>query len=150
MNTNAETPEEYIKSLPEDRRFALSALREVILKNLPEGFSEVISYGMVSYVVPHSLYPSGYHVNPSQPLPFISIASQKNYIALYHMGLYSNEKVLDWFKTEYPKHSSKKLDIGKSCIRFKNVKEIPYQLVGELAAKINPQEWIRTYQNSLK
>lgn len=150
MNTNVKTPDEYIKSLPEERRIAMTAIREAILKNLPEGFSEEISYGMISYVVPHTIFPQGYHVNPSLPLPFISIASQKNYIALYHMGLYSNEKVLDWFKTEYPKHSKKKLDIGKSCIRFKNLKEIPYQLIGELAAKINPQEWISIYQNSLK
>lgn len=150
MNKNVKTPAEYIESLPEERRIAISAIREAILKNLPEGFSEVISYGMISYVVPHTLFPQGYHVNPSQPLPFISIASQKNYIALYHMALYSNEKLLNWFKTEYPKHSQKKLDIGKSCVRFKNLKEIPFQFIGELAAKIKPQEWINIYQRSLK
>lgn len=150
MNKNVKSPAEYIESLPEERRIAISAIREAILKNLPEGFSEVISYGMISYVVPHTLFPQGYHVNPSQPLPFISIASQKNYIALYHMALYSNEKLLNWFKTEYPKHSQKKLDIGKSCVRFKNLKEIPFQFIGELAAKIKPQEWINIYQRSLK
>jgi hypothetical protein len=150
MKSVAKTPDEYFNSLPEDRKKAMTELRKTTLKNLPKGFSEVISYGMVSYVVPHSLYSPGYHCNPEQPLPFISIASQKNFVAIYHMGLYSDPKLLKWFTAEYPKHSKTKLDMGKSCIRFKKPDEIPFKLIGELATKMTPKDWVEYYEKALK
>ena len=119
MSNKAASPQEYIAQLPEERRETMSHLRKTILENLPTGFEEQISYGMLGYVVPHSLYPEGYHCDPKLPLPFINLASQKNYIALYHSGIYAKKELLDWFVSEYPKHCTTKLDMGKSCIRFK-------------------------------
>jgi hypothetical protein len=145
-----ETPQDYIDSLPEDRKAAVSKLREVILKNLPRGFSETISYGMLGYVVPHSIYPPGYHCDTKLPLPFISIASQKNFVALYHMGIYADLELLNWFTAEFPKHSKAKLDMGKSCIRFKKPDQIPFDLIGELASKFTPERWIDLYESKLK
>jgi hypothetical protein len=142
MQSKASSPKEYIDSLPGDRKQAMSELRNVILKNLPKGFQEVMSYGMLGFVVPHSLFPSGYHCDPTQPLPFMCIASQKNFVALYHMGIYGDPKLLNWFTTEYGKHSKSKLDMGKSCIRFKKMDEIPLKLIGELSGKITPEQWI--------
>ena len=135
MQSKAATPDEYLETLPAERKAAMQELRKVIKKNLPKGFVEVMSYGMVGYVVPHSTYPNGYHCDPKLPLPFLNMASQKNFIALYHMGLYSDPQLLDWFTSEYPKHSKAKLDMGKSCIRFKKPEEIPFALIGELASK---------------
>ncbi|MDD1776137.1 MAG: DUF1801 domain-containing protein [Candidatus Methanomethylicus sp.] len=149
MQSKATSPEEYIDSLPDDRKKIISELRKIILKNLPKGFKEGMGYGMLGYVVPHSLYPKGYHSDPKQPLPFISIASQKNHIALYHMGLYGGE-YLDWFQKEWKKHTDKKLDMGKSCIRFKKAEDIPLDLIGELCTKITPQDWIAVYEKNLK
>jgi len=149
MQSKATSPEEYIDSLPDDRKKIISELRKIILKNLPNGFKEGMGYGMLGYVVPHSLYPKGYHSDPKQPLPFISIASQKNHIALYHMGLYGGE-YLDWFQKEWKKHTDKKLDMGKSCIRFKKAEDIPLDLIGELCTKITPQDWIAVYEKNLK
>jgi uncharacterized protein YdhG (YjbR/CyaY superfamily) len=148
--SKASTPQEYIAALPDDRKEAISELRKVILKNIPEGFSEVMNYGMLGYVVPHSLYPDGYQCNPKLPLPFMNIASQKNFIAIYHMGVYANKKLLDWFVNEYPKHSTAKLDMGKSCIRFKKPEHIPYKLIGKLASKITVKEWIDIYEKAFK
>lgn len=145
MQYNATTIEEYLAAIPEERRAAITELRKVINKNLPKGFKETISYGMIGWVVPHSLYPAGYHCDPKLPLPFINIASQKNFIALYHMGIYNDEKLLGWFTAEYPKYVKNKLDMGKSCIRFKKPEQIPFKLVGELAAKLTPQDWIERY-----
>ena len=150
MQSKASTPEEYINSLPADRKQAMSELRKVILKNLPKGFSEIMSYGMLGYVVPHSLFPDGYHCDPKQPLPFMGLASQKNFISVYSMGLYSDKKLLDWFIKELAKQSKTKLDMGKGCVRFKKMDQIPYKLIGELSAKITPNEWIRKYQENLK
>ncbi|HMQ69045.1 MAG TPA: DUF1801 domain-containing protein [Ignavibacteria bacterium] len=149
MQSKAITPEEYLESLPEDRRKAISELRKVLKKNLPKGFKEVMGYGMLGYVVPHSKYPDGYHCNPELPLPFINLASQKNFIALYHMGIYSDPKLLEWFIKEFPKHSKSRLDMGKSCIRFKKPDEIPLKLIGELASKITPDMWIKEYERIL-
>ena len=149
MQSKAQTPDEYFDSLPDDRKAVMKELRKVILKNLPKGFKEVISYGMVGYVVPHSTYPKGYHCDPKLPLPFLNIASQKNFIAVYHMGIYSDPKLLDWFTKEYPKHSKAKLDMGKSCIRFKKPEEIPFKLIGELASKMTPEQWIEKYETVL-
>jgi len=150
MQSSAKTAEDYFKQLPEDRQAPMNELRKVILKNLPKGFSETMSYGMVGYVVPHSKYPNGYHCDPKQPLPFISIASQKNFIALYHMGMYSNPGLLNWFTSEYSKYSKTKLDMGKSCVRFKKPDQIPYQLIAELVSKMTADEWIDTYEKALK
>ncbi len=149
MISKAETPEAYIESLPEDRRKAIRDLRKVILKKLPKGFKEAMNHGMIGYVVPHSLYPQGYHVDPKQPLPFMFLASQKSHITLYHMGLYGGEN-LDWFVKEWKKHSGKKLDMGKSCIRFKKPEDIPMDLIASLCAKWTPQDWIADYEKALK
>lgn len=150
MKIEANNPDEYIDKLPEDRQTAISKIRKILLDKLPDGFQETMSYGMIGYVVPHSTYPKGYHVNPKLPLPFINLASQKNYIALYHSGIYADPKLLAWFKNEYPKHSNSKLDVGKSCIRFKNLEDIPFRLIGELAEKISPQDWISNYETIIK
>jgi hypothetical protein len=145
MQSKATSPQEYIDSLPADRKQPMIELRKVILKNLPKGFSEVMSYGMLGYVVPHSLFPAGYHCNPKDPLPFLCIASQKNFVAVYHMCIYSDRELLKWFTSEYAKQSKRKLDMGKSCLRFKNPEEIPFKLIGELATKVTPQQWIDRY-----
>lgn len=150
MQSTAQTPEEYLSVLPEDRKIVMSQLRNAIIDNLPEGFEEVMSYGMLGYVVPHRLYPNGYHCSPKLPLPFISLALQKNFIALYHMGIYSDKNLLEWFVGEYPKHTKMKLDMGKSCLRFKKVDDIPLSLIGELAAKMSVEEWITIYENNLR
>jgi hypothetical protein len=150
MKSDAATPEEYIENLPEDRKRAISALRKTILANLPKGFEEVMSYGMLGYVVPHSKYPSGYHCSPELPLPFINIASQKNFVALYHMGIYSDKSLFSWFVSEYPKYVKTKLDMGKSCVRFKNIELIPYELIGELCTKMTVDQWIELYESNIK
>ena len=150
MTSDAKTPEEYINALPADRKEAIAKLRNTILKNLPKGFSETMGYGMIGYVVPHSLYPAGYHCDPKLPLPFMSIASQKNFVAVYHMGIYANKALFDWFVNEYPNHAKRKLDMGKSCIRFKKIEEIPYDLIGTLAGKMTSQQWIDIYESEIK
>ena len=150
MPNTYETVDSYIEQLPEDRKEVFEKLRQTILENLPKGFAEVISYGMIGYVVPHSIFPQGYHCDPKLPLPFINIASQKNFIALYHMGIYADPTLLEWFTAEYPKHSKRKLDMGKSCIRFKKLDEIPFALIAELVAKITVKDWIKLYESMLK
>ncbi|MCE3295665.1 MAG: hypothetical protein K0R65_1379 [Crocinitomicaceae bacterium] len=150
MQSNSKTVDDYLASVPEERKEAILHLRETIKANLPKGFSETISYGMVGYGVPHSIYPAGYHCDPKQALPFVSFASQKNFIALYHMGMYSDPDLLNWFTTEFPKHSKKKLDMGKSCIRFKKPEDIPFDLIGQLMQKVTVDEWIETYEKALK
>lgn len=150
MTSAAKTPQEYFENLPDERKAPMAELRNVIKKNLPKGFTETISYGMVGYVVPHSKYPKGYHCNPKLPLPFLSIASQKNFVAIYHMGIYAEPKLLKWFTDEFKKHSKLKLDMGKSCIRFKKPEEIPFQLIGELASKMTPDDWIKRYESAFK
>jgi uncharacterized protein YdhG (YjbR/CyaY superfamily) len=147
MQSNAKNPEEYSNSLPEERKEVIETLRNVITANLPEGFEETMSYGMIGFVVPHAIYPEGYHCDPKIPLPFLSIASQKNFVALYHMGMYSNKVLHDWFVEEYPKYCKTKLDMGKSCIRFKKMNDIPFELIGELCQKMTVQEWISTYKS---
>jgi len=149
MTSKAATPNDYIKELPGDRKEPVSKLRETISKNIPKGFKEVMSYGMIGYVVPHELFPAGYHCDPKLPLPFVNIASQKNFIAMYHMGIYSSPELLKWFTAEYAKQSPSKLDMGKSCIRFKKPEHIPYKLIGELMKKVTVKDWINTYQKIL-
>jgi uncharacterized protein YdhG (YjbR/CyaY superfamily) len=144
------TVTDYIAQVPEDRLEGITTLRETILKNLPTGFEECISYGMVGYVVPHSIYPSGYHCDPKLPLPFMAFANQKNFISFYHMGIYADPSLMDWFTTEFAKRSKAKLDMGKSCIRFKKVEAIPFDLIGELVAKTSVNDWIETYDKNYK
>ena len=150
MQSKAKTVDEYMVELPKERYDAINLLRDTILKNIPIGFVEEMNYGMIGYVVPHSLYPKGYHCNPTLPLPFINVASQKNFIAIYHMGIYANPILLKWFIDEYPKYSSLKLDMGKSCIRFKKINAIPYQLIGRLVQKMTVNEWINCVEAQLK
>ena len=150
MQYKADSPEAYIECLPEDRQAVISAMRDAVRKNIPAGFEEVVAYGHMGWVVPHELYPPGYHCDPKQPLPFIGIGSQKNHIALYHMGIYSDPKLLAWFESEWPKHSNRKLDMGKSCIRFKKPEHVTISLIAELAAKMTPSEWIERYEASMK
>ncbi len=148
MTSDAKTPEEYLASLPEDRREPVAKLRDTIKKNLPDGFVETMGYGMLTYSVPLSTYPAGYHVGKNVPLGVISVASQKNFVAVYHMGVYADPKLLDWFRSEYKKRVATKLDMGKSCIRFKKPSEIPFDLIGELASKLTPQAWIDLYEKA--
>ena len=149
MQYNANTPDEYIEAIPEERREAMQNLRRVITENLPQGFSEVLNYGMIGYTVPHEIYPNGYHCDPKLPLPFINIASQKNFIAVYHMGIYADKELMDWFINEHPKYVKTKLDMGKSCIRFKKTDQIPLKLIGELVAKMTPEKWIEIYETTI-
>lgn len=150
MQSTVSSPQEYFDSLPEERKEAMNRLRKVILENLPEGFTEEMSYGMPGYVVPHSIYPQGYHCNPKLPLPFMSLASQKNFIAFYHMGLYADKKIMDWFLEEYPKHMQTKADMGKSCLRFKKPEHIPFELIGQLVQKFSVQDWISCYESNFR
>jgi hypothetical protein len=150
MTSTATTVEAYLRNLPEDRQEAVGKIITSLNKSLPKGFEASMQYGMVTFVVPHKTYPSGYHCNPKDALPFISVASQKNFIALYHMGMYANKEVLDWFTAEYPKHTKAKLDMGKSCVRFKKPDDIPFKLIEALAKKITVQEWIATYEKQFK
>lgn len=150
MKATGKTVQEILANLPSDRAEPFTKLHNIIVKNLPEGFEAAISYGGLGYVVPHSIYPSGYHCKKIEPLPFAGIASQKNSINLYHMGIYAEPKLSEWFILEYPKHTKQKLDMGKSCIRFKKLDEIPYQLIGELMKKMSVQEWITMYETKLK
>lgn len=146
MQSKSKTIKGYLNELPLERAEAFSKLRNTILKNIPKGFEEGMHYGMIGYCVPHSIYPKGYHCDPKQPLPFANIASQKNFIAFYHMGLYGSPELLKWFITEYPKHTSAKLDMGKSCVRFKKMDQIPYKLIGELMKKISVKDWIEFFE----
>lgn len=150
MKAEGKTVEEILINLPEDRVEPFNKLHDVIVKNLPKGFEAAISYGGLGYVIPHSLYPAGYHCKPSEPLPFAGLASQKNSINFYHMGIYSDPKLLNWFVNEFPKHTKHKLDMGKSCIRFKKFDDIPYQLIGELMKNMSADDWINIYEKNLK
>lgn len=144
------TVDNYIEQLPEDRKAAMESLRKIFSKNLPDGFQECMSYGMIGYVVPHSIYPAGYHCDAKLPLPFINLASQKSHIAVYHMGIYADPALLAWFQESYSKNVKGKLDMGKSCIRFKKPEQIPYELFAELARKMSVQDWIDLYEKNYK
>jgi hypothetical protein len=150
MKIEAENIDEYLEKIPKERKESFNKLRDTIVKNLPKGFSELLNYGMIGYVVSHTLYPAGYHCDPKLPLPFTSIASQKNFIAFYHMGMYAKPELLDWFVNEYPKNCKYKLDMGKSCVRFKKINDIPYKLIGELMTKMNCEDWISLYEKSIR
>ncbi len=147
MQIKADSVDEYISKLPEERQVVIQGIRKTILKNPTKGFDERISYGMIGYVVPHELYPPGDHVDPKLPLPFINLASQKNFVAVYHSGIYASEELMNWFVGEYPNHCKTKLDMGKSCIRLKKMDQIPYDLIGELSAKMSVEEWVNLYES---
>lgn len=150
MQSKALTVEEYINELPSDRKEVIQKLRKTIVDNLPKGFEEMMGYGMMGYSVPHSIYPNGYHCNPKDPLPFMGMASQKNFVAFYHMGVYADKNLHDWFVAEYAKRCKYKLDMGKSCVRFKKFDDIPYDLIAELTQKISVEDWIKTYESAFK
>ena len=150
MQSKTTSPQAYIDEIPKERQAMFKKLRAVIKKNLPKGFKEEMSYGMIGYVVPHSIYPAGYHCDPKLPLPFMNIASQKNFIAVYHMGIYAKPDLMKWFTQEHARLSNKKLDMGKSCIRYKKPEDIPLELIGNLATKITPTDWIAIYEKNYK
>lgn len=150
MTTNPQTCDDYVAGLSDDRKIVIEKLRKVLKENLPIGYEEEISYGMIGYVIPYSIYPAGYAVKPKVPLPLMNLASQKNHVALYHMGVYSVPGIAEWFEAEYPKHCKTKPDMGKGCIRFKKMDDIPYELIGELARKVDVQTWIDTYENVVR
>ncbi|TNE54946.1 MAG: DUF1801 domain-containing protein [Bacteroidetes bacterium] len=150
MQSKASNVADYLSELPEERKEVIAKMRKTILEHLPEGFREGMSYGMIGYVVPHEIYPDGYHCDPKLPLPFASVASQKNFVALYHMGIYAKPDLLQWFQEAYPKHCKGKLDMGKSCIRFKKMDDIPYALIAELMEKMSVQDWIDCYEEQIK
>ena len=150
MATKPETPDQYVEELPNDRKEVIQRLRTILKENLPVGYEEEISYGMIGYVVPYSIYPAEYAVKPKVPLPLINLASQKNHVALYHMAVYAVPGIAEWFQTEYPKHCKTKLDMGKGCIRLKKMDDIPYDLIGELARKVDVQTWIDTYEKVVR
>ncbi len=150
MHIPATSPSDYISKLPEERSTAVSRLRNIFNTHLPKGFEECMSYGMIGWVVPHSLYAQGYHVNPKLPLPFINLASQKNFVAVYHSGIYANPELMRWFKAEYAQRVKTKLDMGKSCIRLKKMEHIPFELFSELATKMTVEEWVKRYKKQVK
>ena len=150
MKVKATTVAEYLDNIHEGRKVIMIKLLDVISKNIPKGFLLELGYGMPAWVVPHSTYPDGYHCNPELPLPFMNVASQKNFIAVYHMGIYTNPELMEWFVSEYPKHCKRKLDMGKSCIRFKKIEEIPFELIAELSTKMTPKDWIKLYEEKFK
>jgi hypothetical protein len=146
MRIGTSSPSDYCQKVPEDRREAFGKLRQTIIDNLPAGYQECMSYGMIGYVVPKSIYAAGYHVDPNLPLPFMNLASQKNFIGFYHMGVYSDPKLLDWWQAGYAMACKYKLDMGKSCVRFKRMDDIPFKLVGQLVKKVSVQAWIKQYE----
>jgi len=150
MKIQADYIKDYLNALSDERQAAMQQLLEVIHANISDGFEETMQYHMPSFVVPHAIYPAGYHCKPSDPLPFISLASQKNFISLYHCGIYADDALLQWFQNEYPKHCKRKLDMGKSCIRFKYLDDIPYQLISILISKMTLQDWVTKYEQSHK
>ncbi|MBT9483591.1 DUF1801 domain-containing protein [Sediminibacterium sp.] len=150
MTSDAKTVGEYLEQIPEDQKLVVGKLQKIIKKNLPKGFKEVMNYGMIGYVIPHSIYPDGYHCNPTLPLPFMGLAAQKNFVAFYHMGIYADPKLLKWFTEAYAKEVPSKLDMGKSCMRFKKNAVVPYELIGELVQKMTTEDWIKLYEKNYK
>jgi uncharacterized protein YdhG (YjbR/CyaY superfamily) len=144
MQSTATTVDQYIADLPDKRRDAFTKLFSIIRQNIDPKFTEAVGYGMPGWDISKTVYPPGYHVNPALPVPFLGVASQKHYIALYHLGLYADQDLLKWFVDEYEK-TGEKLDMGKSCIRFKKMDKIPYQLIGELVSRMTLDEYLTLY-----
>jgi hypothetical protein len=149
MISDAKSVEAYLASLPEDRRAAIQAVRAAILKNLDAEYEEGMQYGMIGYYVPHRVYPPGYHCDPKQPLPFVCLASQKNYMSVYLGCVYSSSEMEKWFRQEWAK-SGKKLDMGKSCIRFKKLDDLPVELIGQTVARMPARKFIEFYEAVIK
>ncbi|KMQ61271.1 hypothetical protein ACM39_17800 [Chryseobacterium sp. FH2] len=150
MQIQATSIEDYISKIPEDRQTVFKKLFDLINDHLPKGFQETNSYGMVGWAFPLEAYPAGYHCTPGSPLPFMALASQKNFIAFYHMGMYAKPDLLDWFVSQFPKYSKRKLDMGKSCIRFRKLDDIPFELIAELSKKMTVENWIECYESNFK
>ena len=146
MQSKAKTVDEYLESLPADRREAIEAVRDIVLANLDSGYEEAMAYGMIGYGVPHRVYPKGYHTDPKQPLPFAALASQKNFMSLYLMGLYAGTSHTKWFHDAWKKSGKKKLDIGKSCIRFKKVDDLALDVIGEAIRRMPASKYIEQYE----
>ena len=149
MQSKATTVEQYLAELPDDRREALQAIREVILKNLPKGYEEGMQYGMIGYYVPHSIYPAGYHCDPKEPLSFVALASQKNHMAFYGMCIYSDPVQEAWFREAWTK-TGKKLDMGKSCVRFKKLEDVPLKVIGQTVKRVPVKKYVEHYESILK
>jgi hypothetical protein len=150
MQSKAATVEEYLASLPPDRREALSAIRKVILANLGEGYEEGMGYGMMGYYVPHSVYPPGYHCDPSKPLPFAGMASQKQYISVYLMSVYGDGTPEEkWFRQAWAK-TGKKLNMGKCCVRFKRLEDAALEVIGEAIRRVPVKDFIKHYETTLR
>jgi len=145
MQSKAATVDEYLAALPSERRAALQAVRKVIQANLGKGFKEGMQYGMIGYCVPHSVYPAGYHCDPKQPLPFASLASQKNHMSFSVMSVYLDPAEERWFKSAWQK-SGKKLDMGKACVRFKRLEDVPLEVVGQTFARTSAAQFIERYE----
>lgn len=150
MKIEANSVEEYLANIPDERKEIINQIRDVVNKNLPEGFEEQLNYGMIGWVIPHSVYPAGYHCDPKLPLPFMNLASQKNHIGFYHMGVYANPELLSWFEKEYAERAPTKLNMGKSCVRFKKPEHVPVELLGELVSKMTAEDWINLYEKNVK
>ena len=148
VQSKATTVKDYLAELPEDRRAALQAVRDVILKNLDHEFEEGMQYGMIGYYVPHSVYPPGYHCDPRQPLGFACLASQKNHMALYLMCVYGDANQRKWFEAEWKK-AGKKLDMGKSCIRFKKLDDLALGVIGETIRRVTARKYIEVCERAL-
>jgi hypothetical protein len=148
MANTAKTVDEYLQALPEDRRRTISAVRSVILANLPDGYEEQINYGMIGYVVPHSLYTAGYHCDPTKPLALAQLGSQKNHMALYLMTVYGDPATEQWFRKAWTA-AGKKLDMGKACVRFKKLEDVPLDVVGEVIARVPVQAYISRIEKTL-
>lgn len=148
MTSKATTVEQYLAELPEDRRHAISAVREVILKNLPKGYEEGMQYGMIAYYVPHSIYPKGYHCDPKQPLTYAALASQKNYMSIYLMCEYGHTDNREKFVEAY-KASGKKLDMGKSCVRFKKLDDLPLEVIGDAIGRVPVDTYVSMVESVL-
>ncbi|MBI1315538.1 DUF1801 domain-containing protein [bacterium] len=141
---------EYLGQLPEERKPIITTLSQLIEERIPEGFEQTMSYGMIGWVVPHAKYPAGYHCDPKLPLPFANLASQKNHIAIYHMGLYADPALCKWFVEEHARQVPQKIDMGKSCIRYKKPEHVPLELIGTLFEKMSPDDWIGHYERNYK
>lgn len=150
MYSNASSVQKYLNELPADRQPVMKALFEALKAVFPPGFETTVGYGMIGFVVPHSIYPAGYHCNPKDPLPFAGIASQKNHISFYHMGMYADSVLLDWFQSAYAERVPGKLNMGKSCVRFSNPAKVPIDLLAELCGKMTVEDWIQLYEKQLK
>lgn len=142
--------QQLLQQVPEDRHDAMNTLRKLFSTQLPKGFEELIKATSLDFVVPHSLYPNGYHCNPKQPLPFISIVSQKNVLTIHHLGFYASPELTEWFVTEYSKKYTPKLDMGKGCLKFKKMEEIPYDLLKSLCKKLTVKEWVDLYEKAFR